>query len=54
MFKGRRAGFGTVSGKSDKPIIDVAGPMVIETFGKYSDHVSVTYTLGQITVRRAA
>jgi hypothetical protein len=52
-FEGRKAGFGTVSGKGDKPIIDIVGPRVLDTFGKHSDHASVTYTAGVIVVRRA-
>jgi hypothetical protein len=53
-FEGRRAGFGTVSGKGEKPIVDIVGPRVLEAFGAHSDHVSVTYEPGRITVRRAS
>jgi hypothetical protein len=53
-FEGRMAGFGKVSGKGDKPIIDIVGPRVLEAFGAHSDHVSVTYERGVVTVRRAS
>jgi hypothetical protein len=53
-FEGRRQGFGKVSGKGDKPIVDIVGAPVLEAFGKHADHVSVTYEAGRITIRRAS
>lgn len=52
-FEGRKAGFGKVAGTPERPIVDIAGDVVRETFGKHADHVSVTYESGRITVRRA-
>jgi hypothetical protein len=42
---------GTVSGKGIKPIIDVVGQAVIETF-QPATHVAVTYKVGQIIIKR--
>lgn len=42
---------GTVSGKGAKPIIDVTGQAVFETFGT-GTHVAVTYARGLITIKR--
>jgi hypothetical protein len=44
---------GTVSGKGEKPIIDITGAKVAETFG-IGTHVAVTYARGVITIRREA
>jgi hypothetical protein len=46
--KAERADRGTVSGKGDKPIIDVTGAKVAETFS--GTHVLATYEPGKITV----
>lgn len=43
---------GTVVGKGDKPIIDVTGQKVAETFGSNS-HVAVSFERGKITIRRS-
>lgn len=43
---------GTVSGKGTKPIIDITGTIVRDTFGSGA-HVSVTYARGTITIRKA-
>lgn len=43
---------GTVSGKDGKPIIDITGARVTETFGS-GTHVAVTYRQGRITIRKA-
>ena len=42
---------GTVSGKGTKPIIDVTGAKVAETFG-VGTHVAVNYAHGVITIKR--
>jgi hypothetical protein len=42
---------GTVSGKDEKPIIDVTGQKVGATFGA-GTHVAVSYARGVITIRR--
>jgi hypothetical protein len=39
-----------VSGKGEKPIIDITGEKVRETFGKESNHVEVYYGPGLIKV----
>ena len=44
---------GTVSGKGDKPIIDITGTLVRDTFGMGS-HVTVTYRASRITITRGA
>jgi hypothetical protein len=46
-----RAERGTVSGKDDKPIIDVTGVKVAETFS--GSHVEVTYAPRTIIIRNA-
>lgn len=46
-----RADRGTVSGKEDKPIIDVTGVKVSETFS--GSHVSVTFAPRTIIIRNA-
>ncbi|KRR21686.1 hypothetical protein [Bradyrhizobium retamae] len=46
-----RAERGTVSGKGDKPIIDVTGAQVAETFS--GSHAVVTYSARLITIRNA-
>lgn len=43
---------GTVSGKGDKPIIDITGEIVRDTFGT-GTHVTVTYSRNQIIIRKA-
>jgi hypothetical protein len=45
---------GTVSGKGDKPIIDIVGAKVREVFGATSDHVTVTFRADHITITRIA
>ena len=40
---------GTVSGKGDKPIIDIVGQKVRDTFPN-ATHVKVTYDAGRITI----
>jgi hypothetical protein len=44
-----RSSLGTVSGKGDKPIIDITGARVAELFGT-GTHVTVTYRAGRITI----
>jgi len=39
---------GTISGKDDRPIIDIIGAKVGETFK--GTHVSVTYSKGKVTI----
>lgn len=39
-----------VSGKGEKPIIDITGEMVAESFGKFCTHVTVDYRPGLITI----
>lgn len=41
----------TVSGKDAKPIIDIVGARVAETFGSRAERVSVSYGVGIITIR---
>lgn len=53
-IKGPRATSGKVSGKGQRPILDIVGDKVFEVFGAHCDHVEVTYEAGRITVRRAA
>lgn len=43
-----------VSGKGNKPIIDITGELVRTVFGKLGTHVEVTYTKGKVTIRSAA
>jgi hypothetical protein len=43
-----------VSGKGDKPIIDITGQRVRNVFGAIATHVDVTYAPGKITIRAAA
>ena len=40
----------TVSGKGDKPIIDIVGAQVIETFGQHGTHVSAQYVAGLVCI----
>lgn len=42
----------TVSGKGDKPIIDITGQKVRETFGKFT-HVRVSFEHNHITIEGA-
>ena len=42
-----------VSGKGDKPIIDITGEMVRRVFGSLGTHVEVTYRKGVIVIRPA-
>ena len=44
------ADYARVSGKGDKPIIDITGEIVRETFGNAS-HVIVSYRVGRITIK---
>lgn len=44
-----RADRGRVSGKGDKPIIDITGQKVAETFGE-GETVTVSYAAGRITI----
>lgn len=48
-----RTDVGTVTGKGDKPIIDIIGSKVIETFAGCS-HVRATYHKGRILIERVA
>jgi hypothetical protein len=41
----------TVSGKGEKPIIDITGKLVVSTFGDVS-HVIVTYHKGRIVITK--
>jgi hypothetical protein len=41
----------TVSGKGTKPIIDITGAKVVETFGS-GTHVLVTYRANRITIKK--
>jgi hypothetical protein len=43
-----------VSGKGEKPIIDITGELVREHFGTFGTHVDVTFEKGTITIRPAA
>jgi hypothetical protein len=52
--QGRAKGYGRVSGSVDRPVIDIVGAQVVETFSKAGDNVSVTFALGVITIRRAS
>lgn len=52
--KDDRAGdFGTVAGTKERPVIDIVGARVRETFGSMGTHVEATYTDGRITIRVA-
>jgi hypothetical protein len=42
-----------VSGKGEKPIIDITGEFVRDTFGVLGTHVECTFTRGRITIRPA-
>lgn len=42
-----------VSGKDEKPIIDITGEKVRETFGVLGTHVECTFTKGKIVIRPA-
>ena len=42
-----------VSGKGDKPIIDITGRRVYDHFGVAYSHVKVTYERNRITIRGA-
>jgi hypothetical protein len=42
-----------VSGKGDKPIIDITGELVRASFG-HATHVEVTFQKGKIVIRAAA
>lgn len=42
-----------VSGKGEKPIIDITGELVREYFGGHGTHVDVTFEQGKITIRPA-
>lgn len=44
---------GKVSGKAGKPIIDITGELVRDTFGT-GTHVNVKYAPGRITITREA
>lgn len=46
-----KVSLGTVSGKGDKPIIDITGALVAQTFGS-GTHVTVTYRAGRISIKR--
>lgn len=48
---GKRADFGTVAGTADRPVIDIVGERVRETFGN-GTHINVTYERDCITIRR--
>lgn len=48
-----RATRGKVSGKGEKPILDIVGDKVREVFGAHCERVEVSYEAGRITVRRA-
>ena len=45
---------GTVSGKAEKPIIDIVGALVRSTFGDHATHVRVTFAPAVITIAREA
>lgn len=49
-----RATRGKVSGKGDRPILDIVGEKVFEVFGKHCDKVEVSYAPGRIVVRRSS
>lgn len=49
-----RATRGKVSGKGQRPIIDIVGEKVFEVFGAHCDAVEVSYQPGRIAVRRAS
>lgn len=46
-----RSGWATVSGKGSKPIIDITGAKVVETFGKYPNVEVTFYEDGVIEIR---
>tara|TARA_R110002096_G_scaffold340987_1_gene534075 strand:+ start:78 stop:431 length:354 start_codon:yes stop_codon:yes gene_type:complete len=46
------AGSYKVSGKNQKPVIDITGAMIRDNFGKYAPHVHVYYDFGRITIMR--
>jgi len=50
--KGPRATSGKVSGKGERPIIDIVGERVREVFGAYGEQVEVRYAVGQIAIGR--
>lgn len=43
-----------VSGKGEKPIIDITGEVVRDVFGSCGTHVDVTFAKGKIIIRPAA
>jgi hypothetical protein len=43
-----------VSGKGDKPIIDITGALVYDVFGDYFEKVEVAYYPGRIEIRGLA
>lgn len=43
-----------VSGKGEKPIIDITGQNVLDAFGKHCEHVQVRYYAGVILIDGAA
>jgi hypothetical protein len=45
---------GKVSGKGQRPILDIVGEKVFEVFGSVCERVEVEYSAGRIVVRRAA
>jgi hypothetical protein len=47
-----RSEFGTVCGKPDRPVIDIVGAKVFETFGSRPE-IDVTFDDGRITIRSA-
>ena len=49
-----RSGERKVSGKGDKPIIDITGAWVRDHFGSFFSTVDVTYEPGKITIRGAS
>lgn len=51
--KGPRMESGKVSGKGDRPVIDIVGDAVFGVFGAHCDEVEVTYSPGRIVIRRA-
>lgn len=52
MHVSPRDPIGTVAGDSTRPIIDITGKKVRDTFG-HSTHIAVTYAPGKITIRGA-
>lgn len=49
-----RATRGKVSGKGQRPILDIVGEQVFAVFGAHCDEVEVTYQPGRIVIRRAS